>query len=1288
MGLAFEAFECRTSRAGCTTGGGFNLQASAESHLEEVWDEMVPTLQIQAFSSPLWFPRSFGSIPGLSSTAAQQTIMRWRGYIHIAVAGSYDFETRSDDGSLLYINENLVVDNDGNHGMQRAGNTVELTPGYHSISVLYYNHRGGSGLEVSWRPPGATDLQPIPPGETRPVVPGLFLQVYSFTGESLASVERGILAPQWNGRRPLNTLGVFRTPLWWSSRESVLDAVAPTGTASGGIIARWSGRFHFSLSGNYYFRIWSGDGSRLYVNNELVVDNDGRHGMRDRTGTVQLESGWHMLILVFFTSADGEDGGLQVAMQVPESTVFEPLNITNARPQRVSTTGIGEVDTCECRTNLDTIFAAAEDESILTAAAFRSICDWEDTLMNDAMLSYASHCEMSSSGSCCSPQSLPRMLSSAMRIPCSLLTDDHISTALELMKLGSLSLGGVSLDDIADGFINEEWLGSDDVKLATHSRSLLCLDASTFPRVGAKKAGSNEALGATVLVPYDDHLEQQAASTNENEPSRYVFNLHLFHAFFLKQLFRDLYLAAAAFILLFLCLVIHTGSICLATCGMFHILLSVPIAYGIYIQHLKFEVFPYINLIGVFVVAGIGVDDIYVFSDAWKQSFSLLSEESSLAARMQFAWRRSATAMLITSLTTAVAFLVNTVSPIPPIRLFGIWMALLICVDYILVITWYPLVQLVHFRCCQKPRQNRRCCLCRNQRKQTTSSGGSAQAAFSVSPEAPDFDGCIERCFHTRWSNLIYTLRFYIVVALFSASVAAGVVVFQNLTLATQEVQLLRSDHQFSRYLQQVDLFRLSPHRVGRKLDVELYWGVLPADCTEVLCYYVNSNRGELTIDDSFDIADPDAQIWMLNLIEDLRAQEWTDLDRTREHPLENFNRWLQEWGGERMGHPCVPLCNCTRCNTPCELSKLPLARADFYECHEQFLRTGFREQPGLASPGSRNEPGGTWWHRNRSTVPGSIEGSMPIRAPATRIFKWTLGTTHVGSWDYYKMKGFYDSLEAVLEKHRAIRPHTAGFGGFFTHWWFTISDLQANLASSALESMVLATAITLLVLLFATRSLQATVIATAAIAGVLCCTMAVLVFLGWEMGIIESMCLAILIGISCDFVVHLAWAYVSAESVVERLARTPPHVMISQAPGEKELKLVLHTLRTKLGLPRSKLSYDTTKSFTRNRSLLAAEVLFVINSEHGIARAEHKRQSQQVRFARTQFALGTMGISVTSAAATTLVAAIALSQGIIEFFHAFGLFLIFTICFALLFAVVFFAAGAMIFGPTSQPCK
>jgi hypothetical protein len=140
VGLEFEAYECgRDPNAGCKTDGGFNLQASASSHLDEVWDGMTPTLHELAFELPIWFPSRFGAISGLSSSRARETIMRWRGFLLVPSTGSYVFQTRSDDGSLLYLNNELVVDNDGNHGMQNMEGTVhDLAAGFHSIAILYY----------------------------------------------------------------------------------------------------------------------------------------------------------------------------------------------------------------------------------------------------------------------------------------------------------------------------------------------------------------------------------------------------------------------------------------------------------------------------------------------------------------------------------------------------------------------------------------------------------------------------------------------------------------------------------------------------------------------------------------------------------------------------------------------------------------------------------------------------------------------------------------------------------------------------------------------------------------------------------------------------------------------------------------------------------------------------------------------------------------------------------------------------------------------------------------------
>ncbi|MEM7474869.1 MAG: c-type cytochrome [Planctomycetota bacterium] len=81
--------------------------------------------------------------------------------------GQYSFYTSSDDGSRLYIDDQLVVSNDGNHGMVEKSGSIRLTAGLHKIVVTYYDNGGGDGLRVSWKGPG-TGKQKIPASNLRP----------------------------------------------------------------------------------------------------------------------------------------------------------------------------------------------------------------------------------------------------------------------------------------------------------------------------------------------------------------------------------------------------------------------------------------------------------------------------------------------------------------------------------------------------------------------------------------------------------------------------------------------------------------------------------------------------------------------------------------------------------------------------------------------------------------------------------------------------------------------------------------------------------------------------------------------------------------------------------------------------------------------------------------------------------------------------------------------------------------------------------------------------------------
>jgi hexosaminidase len=86
--------------------------------------------------------------------------MVWNGYLKIPQTGGYQFWTESDDGSILYLDNEIVVDNDGDHGMEEKTGLAYLQQGWHKFKLVYFNSGGASGLKVSYTPLGK-EKQPL-----------------------------------------------------------------------------------------------------------------------------------------------------------------------------------------------------------------------------------------------------------------------------------------------------------------------------------------------------------------------------------------------------------------------------------------------------------------------------------------------------------------------------------------------------------------------------------------------------------------------------------------------------------------------------------------------------------------------------------------------------------------------------------------------------------------------------------------------------------------------------------------------------------------------------------------------------------------------------------------------------------------------------------------------------------------------------------------------------------------------------------------------------------------------
>jgi len=70
------------------------------------------------------------------------------GYINIAKDGTYIFSILSDDGSALWIDGQLVLDNDQKHFAYERPSAVRLLKGFHKIEIRYFQAGGSSQLKV------------------------------------------------------------------------------------------------------------------------------------------------------------------------------------------------------------------------------------------------------------------------------------------------------------------------------------------------------------------------------------------------------------------------------------------------------------------------------------------------------------------------------------------------------------------------------------------------------------------------------------------------------------------------------------------------------------------------------------------------------------------------------------------------------------------------------------------------------------------------------------------------------------------------------------------------------------------------------------------------------------------------------------------------------------------------------------------------------------------------------------------------------------------------------------
>lgn len=183
------------------------------------------------------------------------------------------------------------------------------------------------------------------------------------------------------------------------------------------------------------------------------------------------------------------------------------------------------------------------------------------------------------------------------------------------------------------------------------------------------------------------------------------------NALFDECLLSDAWLVGLGGLFVIICMWLYTSSFFVTINTIIAIVLSLGMSYFIYVIVFKLKFFPFMNLLVLIVIVGIGSDDAFIFMKIWhcvymerfrKNINSPLTPSSSFASDpypdsrdslvgvMAKTLEHASLSMLVTSLTTAAAFYASYDSSITAVRCFGIFAGTTVMVNYLLMITWLP----------------------------------------------------------------------------------------------------------------------------------------------------------------------------------------------------------------------------------------------------------------------------------------------------------------------------------------------------------------------------------------------------------------------------------------------------------------------------------------------------------------------------------------------------------------------------------------------------------------------
>ncbi|GAB0087327.1 Protein dispatched [Sergentomyia squamirostris] len=756
------------------------------------------------------------------------------------------------------------------------------------------------------------------------------------------------------------------------------------------------------------------------------------------------------------------------------------------------------------------------NESLFERNALLAMCDLEQVIVGTNLYNDLCQREMTSQH-CCRPWSIPNYIALlSNKSTCFDIEDDDVGMVKSLLQECYPYYHGLKLSNDCIQFKCN--VPPDCTQFNAVYNILHYLADIDFMQLNDTSMFLKTAMvfipiaRSTKSLPFFHHLMEEPLRNELIEVP--AMDMGLKNALFDECLLSDGWLIGLGGMFIVLCMWLYTASLFVTTMTIAAIVFSLGVSYFIYTLIFELSFFPFMNLLAVVVIVGIGADDAFIFVKVWRcciaermkssgynfnstASFSSeYSHADTLTDLMGMTLKHAALSMLVTSITTSAAFYASFVSSITAVRCFGIFAGTAVLVNYILMVTWLPAAVSIAERltCFPSP-----CgifkgiCL----RFQNLS-----KKCRTFSEHAEDFIIMLVLNHSSLWIGLLGFI-----------GVLSGVAVlyWPRLRLPdSPDFKLFVSDHPFevydSHFKEMFWFEKIYTSSESFKLPLRFVWGVEPIDKGD----YLNpAARGPLYLNSGFNVSLPESQTWLLNFCRKLRNQPFYQNSTGLLVPncfIENFYTFMMRRCLDAMADidrtPC------------CENTTRPYDANIFDECLPQSISSLYETPreffiPGVAGP---------------KFARASRDKVSPDGAPLVRALVVEFDSTQPFTMSYSEVSRFLGMVESWFRAEMEGAPAGMRDGWFVSELDFY--DLQDTLSQGTLLAICMAMAVALLVLLLVTLNVLISLYAILTVTLTIFTTVAYLVILGWKLNVLESVAVTTAIGLAVDFSLHYGVHY------------------------------------------------------------------------------------------------------------------------------------------------------------------